>query len=91
MMYEVQVNMRKALTEMKRLGLKKNRCQDAVVFVIADNPDGACAAALGQICRDMRKEKNVTSERNAAEIHKLARTVKHLIHVTKVLELGNWA
>ena len=91
MMYEVQVNMRKALTEMKRLGLKKNRCQDAIVFVIADNPDGACAAALGQICRDMRKEKEATSERNAAEIHKLARTVKHLIHVTKVVELGNLA
>ena len=82
--------MRKALTEMKRLGLKKNRCQDAVVFVSADNPDGACAAALGQICRDMRKEKDVTSERNAAEIYKLARTVKYLIRVTKVVELGDW-
>jgi CHASE3 domain sensor protein len=81
----------KVLTEMKRLGLKKNRHKDAVVFVIANNPDGACAAALGQICRDMRKEKEATSERNAAEIHKLARTAKHLIHVTKVLELGSWA
>ena len=83
--------MRKALTEMKRLGLKKNRCKDAVVFVVADNPDGACAGALSQICRDIRKEKEATSEKNAAEIHKLARTAKYLIHVTKAIELGNWA
>ena len=83
--------MRKALTEMKRLGLTKNRSKDTTVFVVADNPDGACASALGQICRDMRKEKEATSEKNAAEIHKLARTAKHLIHVTKVVELGNWA
>ena len=90
-MYEVQVNMRKILSEMKRLGLKKNSCKDTVVFVIASNPDGACAGALSQICRDMRKEKEVTSEKNAGEIHKLARKAKHLIHVTKVIELGNWA
>ena len=83
--------MRKVLSEMKRLGLKKNRCKHSVIFVVASNPDGACAAALGQICRDMRKEKETTSEKNAAEIHKLARTAKHLIHVTKIMELGNWA
>jgi hypothetical protein len=83
--------MRKALTEMKRLGLKKHSCKDTIVYVVASNPDGACAGALSQICRDIRKEKEATSEKNAGEIHKLARTARHLIHVTKVIELGSWA
>jgi hypothetical protein len=90
-MYEVKINMEKILLDMKRLGLKRNCHKTVIVYVSAKDPDGACAGAIKQICRELRREKDSTTEKNASDINKLSRKAKGLIYVTKVIPIGTWA
>ena len=57
MIYKVVIDATKALDALNKMGVKRNIKKENFLFVDAENPDGACHAAIDKLMDQIIKEK----------------------------------
>ena len=82
MIYKLEIDIRKILPLLKKLGIHKYRNDKTYVFIKADNPDDACGLAIEQMSKDIITVNDTPAVRDF--IAELSTSVR----VTKIRGIG---
>jgi len=86
MIYKVVIDATKALETLNKIGIKKHVQKTNFFFVEADNPDGACHAAIEKL-----EDKILQEKINDEVVNFLEDELIHSIKITELMKIRPYA